>query len=124
MTGDGRRARRVAETLRIHLSNVIARELADPSLGGVVITGVDLPDDLGLARVHVRLLVGDEDPKRRTAVVRALGRATTRLRRAVAPALQLRRAPELSFDYDTGPDATRRVEELLAEIAKEPKSDE
>ncbi len=124
MTGDGRRARRVAEVLRAHLAAAIARDLSDPLLGGVVITGVDLPDDLGVARVHVRLLVGDEQAERRTALLRALARAAPRLRRAVVPALRLRRAPALSFDYDSGHDATRRVEELLAEIAREPKSEE
>jgi len=124
MTGDGRRARRVAETLRAHLAAAIAREMADPLLGSVVITGVDLSDDLGVARIHVRLLVGDDQPTRRAALLRALERAASRLRRAVVPALRLRRAPELSFDYDTGHDASRRVDELLAEIAREPKSEE
>lgn len=124
MTGDGRRARRVAEALRAHLAAAIVREMDDPLLGSVVITGIDLPDDLGVARIHVRLLVGDDQPARRAALLRALERAAPRLRRAVVPALRLRRAPELAFDYDTGHDASHRVEALLAEIAQEPKSKE
>jgi ribosome-binding factor A len=120
MTGDNRRARRVAELLRSHLVDALARDVADPRLSSLVVTGVDVPDDLSLARIHVRLLVGDADPERRRAALKALGRVAPRLRRGLAPRLGLRRVPELSFDYDTGHDATERVEELLREIAREP----
>lgn len=119
MTGDGRRTRRVAELLRAHLAEVLGQQLADPALAGVLITSVELTDDLGVAWVRVRLLVGDEDDARRAALLRGLSRSTSRLRRLVAPALHLRRAPELRFEYDTGLDAARRVETLLAEIAAE-----
>jgi len=121
MTSDNRRARRVAELLRAYLSEALARDVADPRLSGLVVTGVDVPDDLSLARVHVRLLAGDEDPARRQAALTALGRVASRLRRGLAPRLGLRRVPELLFDYDTGHDAAQRVEELLQEIARERK---
>jgi ribosome-binding factor A len=122
MSGDGRRPRRVAETLRAKLADVMRREFGDPMLATLVITDVDMPADLTAAKVSVRLLDGDEDLRRREAVVSALARAAPRLRRLVAPRLRLRRAPELRFVYDTGHDASRRVEELLAEIAAEPHS--
>lgn len=120
MAGDGRRPRRVAEILRGRLAEVLVRELGDPMVAGLVITDVDMPPDLSAARVSVRLIDDVGDPKRRAAAVHALERAASRLRRLVAPALRLRRAPELRFVYDAGHDATRRVEELLAEIASEP----
>jgi ribosome-binding factor A len=121
MTGDGRRTRRVAEALRTHLAEAFGREVADPRLASVVITDVTVSDDLSVARVGVRLLVGDEDPDKRRSMVDSLQRATHRLRRVVAPRLRLRRAPELRFAYDTGHDATRRVEELLDEIHRAPR---
>ncbi len=121
MSGDGRRPRRVAETLRAKLAGAL-RQLGDPILNALVITEVDMPPDLTSAKIAVRLLEGDDDPQRREAALRALGRAASRLRRLVAPSLRLRRAPELRFSYDTGHDASRRVEELLAEIAAEPHS--
>lgn len=118
---DARRPRRVAELLRSHLANVLAREIADPRLSSLVITDVFVPDDLSLARISVRLLVGDEQQKLRTSVIETLRRAAPRLRRALGPRLGLRRVPELRFEYDVGHDRTRRVEELLSEIAQEPK---
>jgi ribosome-binding factor A len=117
---DARRPRRVAEQLRLHLTNALSRELADPRLISLVVTNVDVPPDLSFARVSVRLMVGDDDPKQREAAVSTLQRAARRLRSSLAPRLGLRRVPELRFEYDAGHDATRRVEELLAEIAREP----
>jgi len=124
MTGEGRRAQRVGHEIHAHLSSVLARELDDPKLAGVVITSVDVPDDLSMARISVRLLAGDEDPKARLAALAALGRAASRLRRSVGAMLGLRRVPELRFEYDAGHDASRRVDELLGEIAREPKARE
>ena len=68
MTGDGRRTRRVAEALRTHLAEALGREVADPRLASVVITDVTVSDDLSVARVGVRLLVGDEDPGQRRSI--------------------------------------------------------
>jgi ribosome-binding factor A len=117
--GDGRRAQRVATLLRSHLTDALTREVADPRLTGLVVTSVTVPDDLGVARIGVRLLGGDEDPEQRRSALGAVRRAASRLRRGVGPRLGLRRVPELQFFYDTGHDASRRVEELLHEIAKE-----
>jgi ribosome-binding factor A len=113
---DGRRGKRVAELIRAHLAELMRREVDDPRLAAVVVTTVEVTDDLMSARIGVRLLVGDEDPKIRASVLKALGRGAGRLRRLIAPRLELRRSPELRFHYDTGHDASRRVEELLHEI--------
>src|SRR6188768_1644550 len=129
MTTDGRRGKRVAELLRAYLAELMRREVDDPRLAAVVITTVDVTDDLMSARIGVRLLVGDEDPKIRALVLKSLARGAGRLRRLIAPRLELRRSPELRFHYDAGHDASRRVEELLHEIktegfAREPESPE
>jgi ribosome-binding factor A len=118
MTQDHRRARRVSELLRAHLTEFMTREIGDARLSRVVVTGVEMGDDLGLAKVGVRLL-GDDSPAERKAALSALGKASTRLRRAVGGRLGLRRVPELRFSFDEGPDAAGRVAELLREIEKE-----
>lgn len=117
--GDGRRGKRVAELIRAHLSELMRREVDDPRLTALVITTVDVTDDLMSARIGVRLLVGDEDPKSRTSALKSLARGAGRLRRLVAPRLELRRAPELRFHYDTGHDAVRRVEQILDDIKRD-----
>ena len=119
MKGDGRRAQRVATLLRAYLSEALTREVSDPRLVSLVLTEVVVPDDLGVARIGVRLLHDNEDPEQRRSALSALRRAASRLRRGVGPRLGLRRVPELQFFYDTGHDASRRVEELLREIEKD-----
>jgi ribosome-binding factor A len=116
---EDRRAERVAEAIRTRFAETLQRELGDPLLSSLVVTQVQVAPDLSYARISVRLLAGDDDPKRRQAALRSLKRAGGRIRRALAPELRLRRFPELAFEYDTGHDATRRVEELLEEIARE-----
>ncbi len=120
---NGRRSQRVAETIRSYLTDALRRDLSDVVLTNLVVTGIEVNDDLAVAHVSVRLLVGDEDPQKRSDVTRRLHRASTRLRRGLAPKLRLRRVPELRFTYDTGLDAERRVEEILREIEQEPKAD-
>lgn len=115
----GLRARRVAESIKEHLTQAFVRELGDPRLTHVVVTNVEIPDDLGVAWISVRLLVGDDDEKRRKATLKALGRVAVRLRRSLAPTLRMKRVPELRFLYDIGLDHSRRVDEILREIAAE-----
>lgn len=117
--GTGIRALRVATAVRARLSEMLVRDVQDPALAGVVITDVRLSDDLGIVWVKARLLAGTADPARRRKVVSHLARAGGRLRRGLGRDLQLKRTPELRFDYDTGVDAEERVLELLGEIDRE-----
>jgi ribosome-binding factor A len=95
------------------------RDVGDPRLSSLVVTEVEVTDDLTLARVQVRLLVGDDDAARRKAALSALERVKARLRRGLGPVLRLRRVPDLSFSYDVRPDVVHHVEEILAEIERE-----
>ena len=121
-TNDGRRTKRVAELIQRHFSDVLRREVDDPRFAAVVVTGVDVSDDLMIANIGVRLLVADDDEKQRREIVTRLRRASPRLRRAITPRLELKRAPELRFHYDIGPDASRRVTDLLREVDDERKA--
>ncbi len=120
---EGRRADRVADLVRSHLVELLNREIDDPSLAAIVVTDVQVPDDLATAWVQVRLMVGDEDERIRKSAMRALRRSASRLRKRIAPRLGLKRVPELRFSYDDGHDKKRRVEELLQEIEDERDAD-
>jgi ribosome-binding factor A len=116
---DGRRTKRVSELIQRHLADVLRREVDDPRFAAVVVTGVEVSDDLMVAKIGVRLLVADDDDKQRRQIIDRLRRASPRIRRAITPRLELKRAPELRFHYDVGPDAHRRVSDLLREVEDE-----
>lgn len=118
------RPKRVAAAVRARLGEALQREFDDPRLAEVVITGVELPGDLSTAYVRVRRLVSVDNEAARRATLRSLRQVAGRLRRSLGPELGLRKVPELRFEYDTGPDAARRVDELLEEIRSEDAPDE
>ncbi len=121
MAADGRRPRRVADAVRSYLAGQVQSKLGDPVLALSVLTSVEVSGDLGLAKVGVRHLAMESDPLARAALVKRFEQVSPRLRRGLGAHLGLRRVPELRFFYDTGHDAAERVEQLLREIASEPR---
>lgn len=104
----GRRAHQVGDRLREELAERI-RELRDPRIGFVTVTGVELSPDLRHARVHVSIL----EEGRREETLEALQRATGWLRRELARHARLKQVPELRFRLDESLRRGARVEELL-----------
>ncbi len=119
MTDDPRRILRVAGLVQSHLTTALSRELGDPELSALVVTHVDVSRDLSIATARVRRLSVTDGPEARKSVLARLRKAVPRLRRAMGPALKLRRVPDLRFVYDVGQDAHDRVGELLKEIEQE-----
>jgi ribosome-binding factor A len=110
-----KRAARVAERLREELARMVLM-LRDPRLAGVLLSRIEMTDDLLLARVYVRHELGAADPEARRTILKGLEAASGRLRREIARSVHLRAVPSLRFYYDEGPDAADRIEELLREI--------
>jgi len=119
VASDGRRPARVAERIRDVLAEVFGRVVSDPRLRNLTVTDVEITDDLRMVRVGVRTLEPEVPEARRKEIAKGLERAMGVLRREVTARAQLRYAPELRFRYDEGGDAQTRVDELLAEIARE-----
>jgi len=114
-----KRAVRVAERVRQEIARALGRDLSDPRLTHAVVTRVEMPDDLSLARVWVRMTAGGEDAAARARLIAGLQAARGLLRQRVGKGVGLRHAPELRFQYDEGQDASMRIEELLHEIERE-----
>ena len=115
----GMRSARVASRVQEELA-VLLRSLGDPRLQGVFVSRVEMTEDLQTARVFVRhQQAGELEAKAQKALLKGFEAASGRLRKDVARAVALRRAPELRFIYDSGQDSAHRVEEILREIRTE-----
>jgi ribosome-binding factor A len=113
----GFRPDRVGDQIRQELSEMLSRgTVHDPGIGFITLTRVKVSPDLQLARVYYTSL-GDEAARRETA--RALERATGFFRRQIGDRLQLRRVPELKFQFDESIGHQDRVEQILRELHEE-----
>ncbi len=107
-----RRAERVAELVLRELSAMLIRDLKDPRLRGITLTGVTMADDLRHGRVYFSHIEGKA---KAAAAVAGFKSASGFIRREIGRSLGLRYTPELDFEFDPGPERAARIGELLRE---------
>jgi ribosome-binding factor A len=104
--------RKVNELLRHVLAEAV-RDLKDPRIGFVTVTGVETSVDLRQARVFVSVLGPD---KRREETLAALEAAHGVLQARVNRELRLKRTPRLTFAYDPAVERGVRMSRLIDEV--------
>jgi ribosome-binding factor A len=104
---------RVSGRIRRILSELLVREVADPRLGGVTITNVEIDPELMYARVYVNAL-GEEE--RAGEVLAALKHAKSFLRREVGRRVHLRNTPDLIFKWDETLARGERIYAILDDL--------
>lgn len=110
-----RRPIRVADAIKAEIASLLVRKIKDPRLYNLVITSVEMSDDLGHARVLYSIL-GDTDPK---DVAKGLESSKGFIRSSLAKALELRHVPVLDFRLDLAGRKQAEMEQLLREIAQD-----
>ncbi|MFC1871742.1 30S ribosome-binding factor RbfA [Chloroflexota bacterium] len=112
-----RRIERVNSLIRDEISVLLQRQVKDPRLGGFIsVTVVETSADLKSARIFVSR-IGEEADKK--AVMGGLAAATGFLRSELAKRLNLRRVPELSFQWDDSIERGDRLLRLIDEVSTE-----
>ncbi|MBW3554082.1 MAG: 30S ribosome-binding factor RbfA [Gemmatimonadetes bacterium] len=112
----GLRIKRLNEQLKREIAEIVLGEVKDPRVGPVTVTAVSAAPDLTLARVFVHPLGSDEERRETLAGLRA---AAPFIRAELGRRLTLRRAPEVRFEIDESIEHARRIERLLAEVARD-----
>lgn len=98
------------------LSEILIREVSDPRMKDLTITGVEVTDDLRLARIYFVEMGQDAcRPETRQALEKAKGF----LRRELGKRLELRYVPEVVFFFDPSFAYGSRIERILAGIRTE-----
>lgn len=108
-----RRTERMSDLVRAELSDLILREIKDPRIRLVSLTGVEVTSDLRRAVVRVSAL-GDD--AQREAAVEALRHARGFLRTELSQRLRTRATPELVFELDRGAEHSQKISDLLESL--------
>ena len=115
-TANYKRSDRVGDLIQVELADIIFRQIKDPRIGMVTLTGVKMTDDLKLARVYFVQMGQDAcDPE----TVKGLEQAKSFLKRELGKRLKIRHIPDLIFTPDESFAYGSRIEKLLAEIGGE-----
>lgn len=107
------RTRKLGESVREALADVLLTEVQDPRLELATITSVQVSADLHVADVYVTAH-GDEE--RYQALLEGLRSADKRLRAGLARRVQMRFIPELRYHLDRSVDEGMRIYEALKDV--------
>jgi len=108
-----KRALRVAEQIMEEMADIIRREMGDPRISLVTLTGVELSDDLKHAKVFF-VEMGQETCREETKA--ALEHASGFFKRELGKRLSIRYIPDLIFIADRSFSYGTRIEKLIREI--------
>jgi ribosome-binding factor A len=116
-----KRADRVADLIQREISDILLRQVRDPRIRAVTITGVKVTDDLRTAKIYFVELAQDTI---HAQTLDGLEKATGFMRRELGKRLQLRCVPDLIFREDASFAYGSRIERLLTEIKQEGTDDD
>lgn len=112
-----KRNARVGELIMEEMANIILYgEVNDPRLRNVVITGVDMSDDLSHAKIYFTTMNKDMPVK---DIEDGFDKAKGFIKRILSKRLRLRKFPELNFRYDESLEKGYRVDKLLKDSRDE-----
>lgn len=109
---------RLSEAIREEIETILEGELADPRIGLVSVSAVQMAEDSRTARISVNVQGDDEEAQR---TLEGLEAAKNFIRHELAERLRLRRPPELFFHLDRSLQLESRVDELLERAKKRQK---
>ena len=110
------RVRKIQEFIKQEVSSMLLKEIKDPRLGFVTVTGVHLTGDLREATVYVSLFGSDRE---KAESLEALNNARGFIRRELGKRLQIYYTPTIDFDVDTSLDYGMHIEGLIKKIHKD-----
>jgi len=107
-----KRSQRVSDLIREEIADIIMYRLKDPRIGFITVTGVDMTDDLKLARVYVSIL-REED---REQTLEILNDAKPFFRSALGKRLKMKFIPAVEFRLDSSIEYGYKIDRLLKKI--------
>jgi len=116
MSKDYSRALRIADQIQRDLAELIRNELKDQRVGMITITGVEVSQDYGHAKVYYTTLGSAED---KFLTENGLQHAAVFLRSQLSHRLRLRVVPILHFIYDKSIEQGIHLSQLIDKAVKQ-----
>jgi ribosome-binding factor A len=111
--GQGR-PQKLGDLIQRELSELLQRELRDPRVGMITITGVDVSPDFSHAKVFFTVLEKQRLEDAREGLRRSAGFLRSRLARRI----KLYTTPELRFEYDESVERGDRLSRLINSVTR------
>lgn len=112
MAKEFKRTSRVGDFLKQELAGLIQRELRDPRIGMVSVTGVEVSRDLSHAKVFATVF-GKDSAEEAAESMAALNHAAGFLRSQIAKISNARTTPKLHFVFDASIGRGARMSKLI-----------
>jgi len=107
------RIEKLQELIKQEMGKMLLKELKDPRIGFVTVTGVEMTGDLREAKIFVSVMGGAEQLK---SSLEGLNSALGFIRREIGQRIRLRFTPEISFAPDTSLDYADHIQKLLLQV--------
>lgn len=110
------RVRKMAETIKEEVSEIIASKLKDPRVGFTTVTSVKASKDLHYCTIYVSVM-GSEMEQKET--METLANAAGFIRTELGARIRIRHVPELRFVQDKAMEHHAHINELIRQIKEE-----
>ncbi|MFD1485708.1 30S ribosome-binding factor RbfA [Lacticaseibacillus baoqingensis] len=107
---------RVETQIQREVDDILLKDVNDPRVQGVTITGINLTGDLQEATLYFSILSDDE--KKIAEAQKGLDKATGLIRSKVGQRIKLFKTPELHFEQDKSVQYGAHIDQLLADMKK------
>ena len=115
------RTDRIADQIQRDLAVLLQREIKDPRVGMVTVSGVKVAKDLSFADVYVTFMTLEKDEEVKQALA-VLEHASGFLRSMLAKSIKLRVMPRLRFHFDQVIVTAPRISSLISQAIREDES--
>ena len=96
------------------ISEILKREVKNPNLNFVTITGCDITSDLSFCKVYFTVLDKDKDE-----TLKELQKSSGFIRGEISKRIQIRHTPELKFVFDESIEYGNKIENIIKKINEE-----
>ena len=104
------RSDRVAERIKVEVSEIIRREVDDPRIGFVTITSVKVTPDIKFAKIYISVLGTEEEKKE---ALEGISSAKNFIKVKLCSKLMLQSMPDIAFEFDASLEKANKLWALM-----------